>query len=115
MVSENGEVAAITFSAGMPLADEGVLPSIRRQTLDLLTHMQLQGLHVSLGEVRKGGVEKGDSNQVLAWHAHSFDITTQVPPDSMFNGLDRTSTRLNSSHVASAYAVFCLKKNSREQ
>src|SRR5690625_5902479 len=25
-------------------------------------------------------------------------------------GLDRKSTRLNSSHVASSYAVFCLKK-----
>src|SRR5690625_6450795 len=26
---------------------------------------------------------------------------------------DRKSTRLNSSHVASSYAVFCLKKKSR--
>src|SRR5690625_6258954 len=26
---------------------------------------------------------------------------------------DRKSTRLNSSHVASSYAVFCLKKNRR--
>src|SRR5690625_5590756 len=28
-------------------------------------------------------------------------------------GLDRKSTRLNSSHVAISYAVFCLKKKSR--
>src|SRR5690625_7442158 len=28
-------------------------------------------------------------------------------------GIDRKSTRLNSSHVAISYAVFCLKKNSR--
>src|SRR5690625_6264414 len=27
-----------------------------------------------------------------------------------FHGLDRMSTRLNSSHVAISYAVFCLKK-----
>src|SRR5690606_40753890 len=27
-----------------------------------------------------------------------------------FNKLDRKSTRLNSSHVKSSYAVFCLKK-----
>src|SRR5690625_4247658 len=27
-----------------------------------------------------------------------------------FSGLDRKSTRLNSSHVAISYAVFCLKK-----
>src|SRR5690625_6071067 len=26
-------------------------------------------------------------------------------------GIDRKSTRLNSSHVAISYAVFCLKKN----
>src|SRR5439155_6914519 len=28
-------------------------------------------------------------------------------------GLDRKSTRLNSSHVAISYAVFCLKKKKR--
>src|SRR5439155_12328572 len=29
-------------------------------------------------------------------------------------GADRKSTRLNSSHVAISYAVFCLKKKKRE-
>src|SRR5690625_6260366 len=29
-------------------------------------------------------------------------------------GGDRKSTRLNSSHVASSYAVFCLKKKTRQ-
>src|SRR5690625_6297364 len=29
------------------------------------------------------------------------------------HGVDRKSTRLNSSHVAISYAVFCLKKKSR--
>src|SRR5690625_6257515 len=29
---------------------------------------------------------------------------------SKITGLDRKSTRLNSSHVAISYAVFCLKK-----
>src|SRR5207253_9106826 len=31
------------------------------------------------------------------------------------SGEDRKSTRLNSSHVAISYAVFCLKKKSRWQ
>ena len=31
------------------------------------------------------------------------------------DGLDRKSTRLNSSHVVSSYAVFCLKKKKQEQ
>src|SRR5690606_40046788 len=30
------------------------------------------------------------------------------------NNLDRKSTRLNSSHVKSSYAVFCLKKNQQD-
>src|SRR5690625_7580538 len=30
-----------------------------------------------------------------------------------YRSLDRKSTRLNSSHVASSYAVFCLKKKKR--
>src|SRR5439155_10635054 len=33
--------------------------------------------------------------------------TSSKPPSS--DGLDRKSTRLNSSHVAISYAVFCLK------
>src|SRR5690625_631631 len=32
----------------------------------------------------------------------------------LFNLLDRKSTRLNSSHVAISYAVFCLKKKNKE-
>src|SRR5699024_11415323 len=31
-------------------------------------------------------------------------------PDEPIVGTDRKSTRLNSSHVSSSYAVFCLKK-----
>src|SRR5690625_6327481 len=37
--------------------------------------------------------------------------STQSPPKTVFkNSQDRKSTRLNSSHVATSYAVFCLKK-----
>src|SRR5690625_5624998 len=46
------------------------------------------------------------------------DLTdVQVDPDSrrvtVAPGADRKSTRLNSSHVAISYAVFCLKKKTR--
>src|SRR5690625_6405462 len=33
--------------------------------------------------------------------------------DDVVENIDRKSTRLNSSHVAISYAVFCLKKNKR--
>src|SRR5690606_41869143 len=37
-------------------------------------------------------------------------ITQPVPTAASVNQADRKSTRLNSSHVKSSYAVFCLKK-----
>src|SRR5258705_7054628 len=33
-----------------------------------------------------------------------------IPAPSRCDGLDRKSTRLNSSHLGISYAVFCLKK-----
>src|SRR5258708_14568223 len=35
------------------------------------------------------------------------------PPDAEPRGLDRKSTRLNSSHQIISYAVFCLKKKTQ--
>src|SRR5262245_64852066 len=37
------------------------------------------------------------------------------PLDDLINGLDRKSTRLNSSHLGISYAVFCLKKKKKTQ
>src|SRR5699024_11977102 len=42
---------------------------------------------------------RGSINQTLTPYSADIDAT-----------LDRKSTRLNSSHVSSSYAVFCLKK-----
>src|SRR3989442_9557782 len=36
-------------------------------------------------------------------------------PHDLIDYLDRKSTRLNSSHVRISYAVFCLKKNNKNQ
>src|SRR5207253_9300652 len=50
------------------------------------------------------------------WHRETFGGVTvyrsyiYVPAKS----LDRKSTRLNSSHVAISYAVFCLKKKKKK-
>src|SRR5437870_6647995 len=60
----------------------------------------------SLSEANRGAVASWKSNTRLAspasarWAKRSF-------------AGDRKSTRLNSSHVASSYAVFCLKKKIR--
>src|SRR5690625_6477648 len=46
-------------------------------------------------------------NCLAKWHKCSFAITFPL------STLDRKSTRLNSSHVAISYAVFCLKKKKK--
>src|SRR5690625_2077092 len=46
-------------------------------------------------------------------HPHQcFGDETPSVDTEMAPGVDRQSTRLNSSHVAISYAVFCLKKKS---
>src|SRR5437660_9777095 len=40
-------------------------------------------------------------------------LALQVISSHHLGALDRKSTRLNSSHVAISYAVFCLKKKNR--
>src|SRR5437870_11243467 len=40
----------------------------------------------------------------------AFDLDPKLLDGDHNNGEDRKSTRLNSSHVAISYAVFCLKK-----
>src|SRR5690349_23697893 len=44
-----------------------------------------------------------------------FDQPLEFTPVGEFEGLDRKSTRLNSSHVEISYAVFCLKKKKKEE
>src|SRR5690625_2198725 len=53
------------------------------------------------GEIIIGLVDNSESAQA--------DIKAMVDAPDQLN-LDRKSTRLNSSHVAISYAVFCLKK-----
>src|SRR5690625_6295224 len=44
-------------------------------------------------------------------HALEKQHLLKVNGKYIFENIDRKSTRLNSSHVAISYAVFCLKKN----
>src|SRR3712207_7246326 len=46
-------------------------------------------------------------------HVHTLGVSKFLSP--LVHGLDRKSTRLNSSHANISYAVFCLKKkNTRD-
>src|SRR5690625_6402076 len=51
--------------------------------------------------------QPGDATSRNAYSLPSLDVQTSHPY------ADRKSTRLNSSHVAISYAVFCLKKKKK--
>src|SRR5690625_6528323 len=51
-----------------------------------------------------------EAKSVSVEHTFEYDVTNPTELERYLLDLDRKSTRLNSSHVAISYAVFCLKK-----
>src|SRR2546426_5740108 len=56
---------------------------------------------------------KNDSSATMRLLRSDFIAATRSA--SSPSGVDRKSTRLNSSHLVISYAVFCLKKKKKEQ
>src|SRR5437899_8203874 len=57
----------------------------------------------------RGQVEEADLRQAIARSGAEGVLMTRVTRIDRSSG-DRKSTRLNSSHLGSSYAVFCLKQ-----
>src|SRR5690625_7120495 len=65
----------------------------------------------------RSGLALLDVADAIRPYPEIIDYLKQVTEDDFLEEivkLDRKSTRLNSSHVAISYAVFCLKKKNRE-
>src|SRR5690625_5504940 len=60
-----------------------------------------------------GGCSYIQVNALILWRTHIYLSERSYIPASA-HILDRKSTRLNSSHVAISYAVFCLKKKNKD-
>src|SRR5690554_7048369 len=84
--SQNGSIAAV-------LADQYVN--------DIITHTQSAFVATSMGVVQLS------DTQEVQWLIKGEDVQTLYYHE---DNEDRKSTRLNSSHVRTSYAVFCLKK-----
>src|SRR5690625_5753435 len=110
--------------AGGDPDDGGVIPSRRQQPPGLIQSVlrpwpgdlgerfgagggglaqQLPGDHAGVDRLG-GDVDDGEALTVALQH-RAHEVVELRGPDQ-----DRKSTRLNSSHVAISYAVFCLKK-----
>src|SRR5690606_41428974 len=70
------------------------------QLLDENTNLTVQNL--SMGQ------------DVAVWHGRALVYGGTDLAQALNNNRDRKSTRLNSSHVKSSYAVFCLKKKKKD-
>src|SRR5439155_23317228 len=55
-----------------------------------------------------------DVKDALGWAQEARKQTIIEPVQVVWTQRDRKSTRLNSSHVAISYAVFCLKKKNTD-
>src|SRR3712207_2279646 len=64
------------------------------------------------GLVRQRVSEIGYTRAKFGFDAETCGVITSIDPQSpdIAQGVDRKSTRLNSSHANISYAVFCLKK-----
>src|SRR5690625_1930535 len=73
----------------------------------------------SYGRLLKGAINRkyvvyGVSLLLFTGSIFAFDlIPMELAPETEADEVDRKSTRLNSSHVAISYAVFCLKKKTQ--
>src|SRR5690625_6660373 len=93
-------------------ADPTVIPIIpkwepKKVTAKSTTPSRPEPLKTLLASARRMTSADSDSRgqsrvgQTADWQSDAWDL---------FDLVDRKSTRLNSSHVAISYAVFCLKK-----
>src|SRR5207253_4178774 len=83
---------------------------------DQLTGRELEEFLASLPDRRAAEAEKQNAKQVgsllreQAIALSNADFFSHQLRERLDREKDRKSTRLNSSHVAISYAVFCLKK-----
>src|SRR5439155_22861653 len=65
-------------------------------------------------QVRRGAGQRRIGDRLAPPGEPEVEQLHGVPAPRLARDADRKSTRLNSSHVAISYAVFCLKKKNNE-
>src|SRR5690625_7278138 len=88
------------FSLSSLLPSLSLLPFPTRRSSDLLQQLATQGLTIT-----RHGI-----GTFVSPYGNAIETGLQELRSMTAIQLDRKSTRLNSSHVAISYAVFCLKK-----
>src|SRR5690625_2887392 len=92
--------------------------TVRSQLFEQAQESAYRGMHLQNRKMLKVGLEGEFLARQGSMVAYQGDIDFSYQGSGSvgrffkkaFTGEDRKSTRLNSSHVAISYAVFCLKK-----
>src|SRR5690625_4246483 len=96
-------------------------PSVRLAELARLFAIATQPTHRALDDARAtvdvlhALIERVGNQQVHTFADLRAYLSNATPAQRRKRTLDRKSTRLNSSHVATSYAVFCLKKKREDE
>src|SRR5690606_24958529 len=111
-------VAAVKASGGLEdeiqvLVDQQKLAQLRLTVAEIAARLRAENVNLS------GGRLEEDGQQFLVRTVNEFGsveefanaiVARRNGTPVYLRDIDRKSTRLNSSHVKSSYAVFCLKK-----
>src|SRR5690625_5489361 len=85
--------------------------SIKASVLDADTGRLVGSATAPKQEMEMQAIRPGWAEQDPAlWWQYIVQATKELMEKASISKQDRKSTRLNSSHVAISYAVFCLKK-----
>src|SRR5690625_6121834 len=105
----------VTLEVGTPLLVRDLAGEFADDYLEeVIETARLRALEQNSGFISEfvTEFESRDPNALLSryFRSDASNITRRSPNSEVQSYLDRKSTRLNSSHVAISYAVFCLKK-----
>src|SRR5258705_7928322 len=81
----------------------------------LFRSLGAQNIHVVQVRELLGGERLGGAQDHVPGVVHDHVQPAALGEDPVDCGVDRKSTRLNSSHLGISYAVFCLKKKKKHR
>src|SRR5690625_6078822 len=97
------EISFLTSMSGL-ISDEELAELQKTWREDLIFQHQLEALLTEAVDISDAEAQEHYNHYQ---NQYDFSATFQL------SHIDRKSTRLNSSHVAISYAVFCLKKKNK--
>src|SRR3712207_6945141 len=104
-----------TYRVRHAIRDVGAALSLPQAEIDAVAkafpHIRANQVHAALRDLPELRASRYGSKRA----GGSGDLDLLFDPGARLDGLDRKSTRLNSSHANISYAVFCLKKKTVKQ